>query len=68
MPPDTPSLRYSLLPPPTNKSNLASALHYQVTIERKVKRNKNRIAYKFCPEVLIKMFVDLNLTLKTSQL
>ena len=37
-------------PPPKKKkkkknSNLATALHYQVTIEREMKRNKNRIAY-----------------------
>ena len=30
-----------------NKSNLAMALHYQVTKERKMKRNKNRSSYKF---------------------
>ena len=35
-----------------------------------MKRNKNRIAYKFCSEVLIKMFADsyLNLMLKTPKL
>ena len=55
---------------PPNKSNLATAGHYQVKIERKMKRNKNRIAYKFCPEVLIKMFADtyLNLMMKTPKL
>ena len=69
MPPDpisNSSLRNSSLPPPPNKSNLPTALHYQVTIERKMKR----IAYKFCPEVLIKVFADtyLNLMLKTPKL
>ena len=75
MPPDHPStasLRHSCLPPPPppNKSNLATALHYQIKIERKMKRNKKRIAYKFCSEVLRKMFADtyLNLTLKTSKM
>ena len=40
------------------------------TIQRKMKRWKNRIAYKFCPEVLIKMFTDtyLNLMLITAKL
>ena len=58
-------------PPPSAKSNLATALHYQVTIEREMKRNKKgSLTTKFFPEVMIKMFADtyLNLTLKTSKL
>ena len=31
---------------------------FKETIERKMKRNKNRISYKLCPEVLIKMFAN----------
>ena len=69
-PPATQAFGTRHCPPPPNKSNLPTALHYQVTIERKMKRNKNRIAYKFCPEVLIKVFADtyLNLMLKTPKL
>ena len=58
-------------PPASAKSNLATALHYQVTIEREMKRNKKgSLTTKFFHEVVIKMFADtyLNLTLKTSKL